>query len=374
MFLPPKGVSVKVVPRLLKPTPVDSFDEYLALGGGGGLRAAEVLGADAVLDELEASGLRGRGGAGFPTARKWRTVRANASLYERTTVVVNAAEGEPGTFKDRAVLRNDPYQVLEGALIAARVLDADQIVIATKHSFEREVARLTTAITEVRRRGWCEGIAVDLYEGPNEYLFGEETALLETIDGRYPFPRIAPPYRRGVQEIVTSTAAVSSGSGLSARVVMAGPNGTREAPPALVNNVETLANVTWILAKGPAWFRHVGTTDSPGTMICTVTGSTRRNGVAEIPLGSSLRDVLEHVGGGARPGRRTRGVLPGVANALVTDDLLDTPVSYEAFTSIGSGLGSAGFIVFDDHDDVVALVAGASHFLSVESCGQCTPC
>jgi NADH:ubiquinone oxidoreductase subunit F (NADH-binding) len=155
---------------------------------------------------------------------------------------------------------------------------------------------------------------------------------------------------------------------------MAGPNGTREAPPALVNNVETLANVTWVLAKGPAWFRHVGTTDSPGTMICTVTGSTRRNGVAEIPLGSSLRDVLEHVGGGARPGRRTRGVLPGVANALVTDDLLDTPVSYEAFTSIGSGLGSAGFIVFDDHDDVVALVAGASHFLSVESCGQCTPC
>ena len=164
---------MKVVPRLLKPTPVESFDEYLALGGGGGLRAAEVLGAGAVLDELEASGLRGRGGAGFPTARKWRTVRANASLYERTSVVVNAAEGEPGTFKDRAVLRNDPYQVLEGALIAARVLDADQIVIATKHSFEREVARLTTAITEVRRRGWCEGVAVDLYEGPNEYLFGE---------------------------------------------------------------------------------------------------------------------------------------------------------------------------------------------------------
>ncbi len=167
---------------------------------------------------------------------------------------------------------------------------------------------------------------------------------------------------------------MTSGSGYSARVVMAGPDEDLEAPPTLVDNVETLANVTWILAKGAGWFRGAGTPESAGTIVCTVTGSTRRHGVAEVPFGTPLREVIEQIGGGARTGRRLTAVLPGVSNAFVPARLFDTPVTYEAFKAIGSGLGSAGFIVFDDRDDLVAAAAGASRFLAVESCGQCVPC
>jgi len=363
-----------LVHRVLFPTPIGSLDEYVKVRGGGGLAAARKLSADEIIAEIAASGLRGRGGAGFPTGRKWRTVRDYASETERTSVVVNAAEGEPGTFKDRTILRNDPYQVLEGALIAARAVDAEQIIVGTKRSFTREVERLHAAISEVKAAGWCDGIEIEVFEGPNEYLYGEETALLETIDGRYPFPRIAPPYRRGVHEVVESAADVDTGSGLSAHVEMAGPGDGNVAPPALVDNVETLANVARILARGAEWFRTEGTPESPGTIVCTVTGSTVHAGVGEVIMGTPLREVIDAIGGGARPGRRIRAVLPGVSSGFISGAALDTPVSYEALAAIGSGLGSAGFVVFDDTDDLVAVAAGAARFLAVESCGQCSPC
>ena len=363
-----------LVHRVLHPTPLSSLDEYLKARGGLGLPAADRLGAESVIAELEASGLRGRGGAGFPTGRKWRTVRDYRSDLARTSVVVNAAEGEPGTFKDRTILRNNPYAVLEGALIAARVLDADAIIVATKEVFATEVARLRAAVVEITKAGWCDGINVEIFTGPKEYLYGEETALLETIDGRFPFPRIAPPYRRGVHEVFESSADREAESGLSAHVEMAAPDGDAEAPPTLVDNVETLANIPAILARGADWFRTEGTTASPGTIVCTVTGSTQRNGVGEVIMGTPLRDVIEAIGGGARPGREIRAVLPGVSNGFIAGDALDTPVSYEAMNAIGSGLGSGSFAVFDDLDDLVAVAAGASRFLAVESCGQCTPC
>jgi NADH-quinone oxidoreductase subunit F len=363
-----------LVHRVLYPTPIGTLDEYTAARGGKGLAAARQLRAEQIIDMIEASGLRGRGGAGFPTGRKWRTVRDYCSNFERTSVVVNAAEGEPGTFKDRTILRNDPYQVLEGALIAALAVDADQIIVATKQSFTPEVARLRAAVDEIKGAGWSDGIDVSIFEGPNEYLYGEETALLETIDGRYPFPRIAPPYRRGVREVVESAADLGTDSGLSAHVEMAGPDADTEAPPALVDNVETLANVARILARGADWFRTEGTPESPGTIICTVTGSTVRSGVGEVIMGTPLRDVIETIGGGARPGREIRAVLPGVSSPFITGAALDTPVSYEALAAIGSGLGSAGFVVYDDSDDLVAVAAGVARFLAVESCGQCSPC
>ena len=301
-------------------------------------------------------------------------MRDYRSEIERTSVVVNAAEGEPGTFKDRTILRNDPYQVLEGALIAARAVGADLIIIGAKRAFVIEVERMRTAISEVERTDWCDGIKIEVFEGPDEYLYGEETALLESIDGRYPFPRIAPPYRRGIREMVESPADFDTGSGLSAHVKMAGPTDASKAPPTLVDNVETLANVARILARGAEWFRTVGTAESPGTIVCTVTGSTRRHGVGEIIMGTPLWEVIDAIGGGARPGRRIRAVLPGVSNALIPASALDTPVSYEALAAIGSGLGSGGFVVFDDTDDLVAVVAGVARFLAVESCGQCSPC
>ena len=289
-----------LVHRVLYPTPIGSLDEYLEGAGGRVSRPRAGCPAEEIIAELEASGLRGRGGAGFPTGRKWRTVRDYCSNFERTSVVVNAAEGEPGTFKDRTILRNDPYQVLEGALIAARAVDADQIIVATK----RLVRDRDRAAARRDRRDQGRGLVgrrstISVFEGPNEYLYGEETALLETIDGRYPFPRIAPPYRRGVREVVESAADVDTDSGLSAHVEMAGPDADDEAPPTLVDNVETLANVARILARGAEWFRTEGTPESPGTIVCTVTGSTVRSGVGEVIMGTPLREVIDAIGGGA---------------------------------------------------------------------------
>ncbi len=363
-----------IVHRVLYPHPIADLDEYLERGGGKGLDVARTVEPVALIEELEASGLRGRGGAGFPTGTKWRTVAENRSPVLPTTVVVNGAEGEPGTFKDRTILRNDPYQVVEGALIAARAVGASTIIFGLKESFSEELGRLRGAIDELAAAGWADGIEIDVFEGPNQYLYGEETALLETLGGRYPFPRIAPPFRRGVTEVVETAEDTTSGSGLSAKVEMAGEGGDQAAPPTLVNNVETLANVPRIIARGADWFRTVGTEKSPGTIVCTVTGSTQRHGVGEVQMGTTLREVIDTIGGGVQPGRTITAVLPGTAQGFIPGTLLDTPVSYEGLDAIGSGLGSAGFMVFDDTVDLTSVAAGVSRFLAVESCGQCTPC
>src|SRR4051794_6789705 len=163
---------------------------------------------DDVIEVVDASGLRGRGGAGFPTGRKWRTVRENLSSTWPATVVVNGAEGEPGTFKDRTILRCNPYHVLEGALIAAHVVGAARVVVALKRAFSTEVARMRAAIGELTTAGWAGPIQLVVFEGPDAYLYGEETALLESLNGRMPFPRIAPPYRRGVLEVVETASDV----------------------------------------------------------------------------------------------------------------------------------------------------------------------
>ncbi|MDQ4096285.1 MAG: SLBB domain-containing protein [Actinomycetota bacterium] len=363
------------VHRVLPAEPLRTLDDYVATGGGKALEAARAVEPDVLIAEVEASGLRGRGGAGFPTGTKWRTVWENQSDTVATTVVVNAAEGEPGTFKDRTILRANPYHVIEGALIAARAVGATQVVIAMKQSFTTEVERVRSAIREVTEAGWIDPkVEMTVFEGPSEYLYGEETALLESLAGRQPFPRIAPPFRRGALEVVQTDEEAQSGSGLAAPVGMAGPEAESMAPPTLVNNVETIANVPGIIARGCEWFRSEGTEDSPGTMVCTVTGSVRRPGVGEVAMGTPLRAVIEEVAGGPRPGQRIVAVLPGVATGFVTEDQLDTPVSHDAMGEIRSGVGSAGFMVFDESDDIAAVAAGVSRFLAVESCGQCTPC
>jgi len=348
--------------------------DSVAAGGGEGLRAAASLSPDGVIAVVEDSGLRGRGGAGFPTARKWQTVRANEVPDAPASVVVNAAEGEPGSFKDRAILRADPYRVLEGALIAARAVGADSVTVATKHTFTAEIQRLRQAIGDVREAGWADDVTIDLVEGPSEYLFGEETALLEVIDGRYPLPRIAPPYRRGIVEVAEHPDHPHHESDSAAGVTLASATHETDAPPTLAGNVETFANIPAILAQGARWFREVGTDLSPGTIVCTVTGATRRHGVGEFPLGTPVRAVIEALGGGPREGREIVAVMSGVANPLLPATLLDTPASYEALSAAGSGLGAAGFIVYDDADDLVAVAAGVSRFLAVESCGQCARC
>jgi NADH:ubiquinone oxidoreductase subunit F (NADH-binding) len=349
---------------------VDGCDGH----AGEALDAARAVDPRAIVELIDAAGLRGRGGAGFPTGRKWRTVAANCTPLVPATVVVNAAEGEPGSFKDRTIVRRDPYRVLEGALIAAHAVGADSVIVATKASFTEEATLLRAAIEEVDRAGWTEGVPVTLFSGPGEYLYGEETALLEAIDGRPPFPRIAPPYREGVDEVFDEADDAASGTASAAHAELAGPTGETVAPPTLAGNTETFANVPGIVRNGADWFRALGTVDSPGTVVCTVTGDTMHAGVAEVELGTPLRAVLEQVGGGPRAGRAWVAAMSGVANAMLPAHAFDTPLSYEAMQAAGSGLGAAGFIVFDDSTDLAAVAAGVARFLAVESCGQCRHC
>ena len=317
------------------------------------MEVASAIAPEAIVATILESGLRGRGGAGFPTGRKWQTVAANAMGGPPATVIVNGAEGEPGTFKDRSILRHNPYQVIEGAFIAARAVHADRVIIALKGSFTVEVERTRAALAEMRAANVLPAaIGCSIFEGPDEYLYGEESALLETIDGRGPFPRVVPPYRIGLL-----------GDDPYRRV---------GAGPALVNNLETIANVPTIIACGADWFRSIGTPDSPGTVVCTVTGDLNRHGVGEVRMGTPLWHVLETIGGG--PLAPVKAVLSGVANPVIVGDQLDVPVSHEGMRSAGCGLGSAGFIVFAHPVDMVAVAAGVARFLSIESCGQCTPC
>jgi len=360
---------MSLISRTLPAQAVQTLDDYLDIGGGRGLAAARKLGPASVIDEVEASGLRGRGGAGFPTGVKWRTVAEFEADVLPTTVVVNGAEGEPGTFKDRTLLRANPFAVLEGAVIAALAVDADRVIVAVKETFTRERARLDAAIAEVRERtDWFDDVAVGVATGPSEYLFGEETALLEVLDGRPPFPRVTPPYRRGIDEMGRDPDSISAGGAELAEV---GPGGS---PPVLANNVETMANVAPLLAEGADWFRSLGTPESPGTIIVTISGATSRHGVAEVEMGTPLGEAIELIGGGPRAGRQLVAAISGVANPIVPAELFATPLTYEAMRSIGSGLGAAGFVVFDDETDMAAVAAGVSRFLAVESCGQCTPC
>jgi NADH:ubiquinone oxidoreductase subunit F (NADH-binding) len=207
--------------------------------------------------------------------------------------------------------------------------------------------------------------------GPREYLYGEETALLEVLDGREPFPRLAPPWRRGIDDVPLHPGGAVE---WSAAVEMATPESDFPVAPALVDNVETIANVPGILAEGADWFRELGTPESPGSIVCTISGRTARAGVAEVAMGTTLSSVIAAVGGGARPGRHLVAALSGVANALIPAAQFDTPLTYEAMQAIGSGLGAAGFIIFDDATDLVAVAHAVASFLAVESCGQCTPC
>jgi NADH:ubiquinone oxidoreductase subunit F (NADH-binding) len=334
--------------RVLDRDVVANLGAYEAGIGGEALRAARESEPVAVIEVVEAAGLRGRGGAGFPTGTKWRTV-AGLGGAEPATVVVNAAEGEPGTLKDRTLLRRNPYQVLEGALIAAHAIAADRVVVGLKRSAGQERQRVEAAIGELAAAGWLENIEIDCVGDSDRYLVGEETALLEVLNGRPPFPRLAPPYRDGADD-----------------------DDDGAAPATLVNNVETFANVPRVVLEGPDVFRSLGTEESSGTIVCTVSGRMPQAGVGEFELGTPLRAVIAELGGG--PTDRIVAVLSGTANPFLPAAGLDAPLSWEGLAAAGGGLGSAGFIVLDDEVDIVAAAHGVSRFLSVESCGQCTPC
>ena len=357
---------MRPVTIVLPAEPVTSLDQWLALGGGAGYERALELGPGGTVQEVSLSGLRGRGGGGFPTGRKWSLIRQEERSAGDRYVVCNGAEGEPGTFKDRPILRRNPYQVVEGVAIAAFAVGATAAFIAVKERFEPELAALRRAVEEMVEAGMAGQVPIRIVTGPDHYLFGEEKGLLQVVEGDAPLPRLFPPYIHGLF-------ATAPQMGWSARPGDVDTE-TPRSNPTLVNNVETLATVPHVLSRGPEWYRSIGTEQSPGTIVCAVVGDVVRPGYAEVEMGTPLREVIDEVGGGVAPGRQVRAVYSGVANPVLTSDHLDAPVSFEGLAAAGGGLGSAGFIVYDDTADMVAVAKTFSRFLHVESCGQCPAC
>ena len=333
---------------LLAAEPVASLESYRDAGGGRGLETAHRIGPAETAAVVRASGLRGRGGAGFPTGIKWESARTADGTNR--TVVCNAAEGEPGTFKDRALIRANPYQLIEGLAVAALAVGAERAFIAVKARFETERFALERASGEMGRAGLLGDLTVAIVSGPDDYLFGEETALLEVIEGADPLPRLYPPYVQGLFE------------------------GRDEQHPTVVNNVETLANVPHIVRNGSDWFRSFGTDTVPGTTVATIGGDVLVETVVEVEMGTPLSVLVYGFGGGLAPGRNPAVIANGVSNRPLTPDQLDVPMDFDSMSAAGSGYGSGGFTVYDDSVCVIQVAAALSRFLAEASCGQCPPC
>lgn len=334
---------------LLPDHPYQNLSAYRQVNGEA-LAKAQKMSAQEIIEELKSAQLRGRGGAGFPTGMKWHTIFSDPC--EKKFVVVNAAEGEPGTFKDRMVMRKNPFALIEGALIAAHVLNTSEIYICIKGSFHLEINRLLSAINEFKSSGLMDGVNINLVAGPEDYLYGEEKAMLNVIEGIGPLPREAhyPPYVMGLFSTPTSS------------------------NPALVNNVETYARVPEIILKGAKSFSSIGTDETKGPFICTISGDIKTEGVFEIIPGMTLREILYQYGGGPREGREFKAILNGVSSKVLTNDELDVSLDYNEMAKIGSWPGSCSFIVYDDSRSAVRIAQEAALFLYDESCNQCPPC
>lgn len=332
------------------------IEPYLRLGGyGAWQKCLKDLSGEEIVHELKRSGLRGRGGAGFPTGTKWDKV-LNHRIKERY-FVCNAGEHEPGTFKDRYLVKHYPHQLLEGCLIAAHTVDAKASFIYLNHEYKEERANLLKAMEQARDRGFLGNnilgtgvnLEIELFDGQGSYVAGEETAMLESMQGRPAMPRQKPPF-------------YPTDFGLYGK-------------PTLVNNVETLCNIPRILEKGADWFTQIGTERCPGTMLFSLSGAVNKPGVYELPLGSPLRRLIEDHGGGVPGGRKVKAVFPGGPSfSMVTADQLDLPMDFDSLKKAGTGLGSAGVIVVDDATCMVAQTLHYSNFFKLESCGQCPSC
>jgi NADH-quinone oxidoreductase subunit F len=335
--------------RILPESPYSSYASYLDKNGPSAVLKARGLSPQAIVDEIRQSGLRGRGGAGFPTGMKWKTLLDHPCPTRY--VVCNAGEGEPGTFKDRYLLRKNPYAVLEGLCIAAHVVGAKTIYIGIKATFEIESQRLKQAIHEMRTAEVISDIDIEVSLGPGEYLFGEEKAMLNQIESGLPLPREVhyPPYEKGLFAKPES------------------PN------PTLVNNVETFAHVPAIVRDGAGGFRALGTVDTPGTVLYTISGDAKRPGVYELDAGVTLRKLMYEVAGGPLKDE-IKAVLSGFSAGVIAGNELDTPADFGSLSAIGSGLGSAGFIALDSKRSMVRVAQSVARFLYVESCNQCPAC
>jgi len=327
---------------------------YLAAGGYEGWKKALTMAPDAVTREVTDSELRGRGGAGFPTGRKWSFVPKDhpGPRY----LICNADESEPGTFKDREIIEHDPHQVIEGVAIASYAIGAKTAYIYIRGEFVRWARILEEAIEEARRAGFLgknvlgSGFDLDVWvhRGAGAYICGEETALLESLEGKRGFPRLKPPFPAVVGAF---------------------------GKPTVVNNVETLACVPHIMTRGAHWFASIGRPRNTGPKLFSVSGHVNRPGVYELPLGVTFREIIYEHCGGIRGGRKLKAFFPGGTSApIMTAAEVDVQADFDACAQAGTMLGSGGVIVLDETVDMVEAAANVAHFYAHESCGQCTPC
>lgn len=328
--------------------PITRLADYREAGGLGGLEVARSVGPDAVIAALEASRLRGRGGAAFPVARKWRAV---AEAAERTglapVVVVNADEGDPGAYVDRRLLEDDPHAVLEGMAIAAHAVGATTALVYVRAEYPAARAAVAAAIDEATAEGAFGKLAVAVVDGHGSYVCGEETALIEAIEGRRPQVRPRPPY--------------PAEHGLHGR-------------PTLVQNVETLVSVPWILRHGGDAYAALGHGTSRGTKALSLSSLFARPGLYEVELGVPLRHVVEDLGGGLAEGTLGGVIVGGPLVGIVPPTLLDTLLTVDDLRAVGADLGHGGVVAFDERTPVMELAHHVFAFAAAESCGTCTPC
>lgn len=351
----PSCKEVRVVLRNIGRIHPDNIEDYISTDGYAALgQVLSSMTAEQVLGEIEASGLRGRGGAGFPTARKWSFAR-NAPGEEKF-VICNGDEGDPGAFMNRRVLEGDPHAVLEGMIIAGYVIGARQGYVYVRAEYPHAVRALRAAIAQARDYGLLGenlfdsgfDFDIEIRMGAGAFVCGEETALMRSIEGQRGIPHPRPPY--------------PATHGLWGK-------------PTVINNVETLANVPQIILKGGEWFASMGTEKSKGTKTFTVAGKAERTGLIEVPLGITIREIVYDVGGGIAEGKAFKAVQTGgPLGGCIPEQYLDLPVDYESLAATGSIMGSGGFVVMDEDVCMVDIARFFVEYATDESCGQCTPC
>ena len=332
-----------------------SLDSALAAGGfRSAVKALTTMTPGEVCDEVTAAGLRGRGGAGFPTGQKWRI--AHDQPRAQKYLICNADEGDPGAFMDRAVLESDPFRVIEGMVIAAYAIGATKGYVYCRAEYPLAIERLREAIFQCRSAGLLGrnilGSLVDfditIKQGAGAFVCGEETAILASIEGGRGMPRPRPPYP-----------------------AVAGLHGK----PTVLNNVETLANVPPLVGRGAAWFNDLGMGDAAGTKVFALSGRVRNTGLVEVPVGVPLRDIVYGIGGGAPVGHAIKAVqIGGPSGGCIPDDLLDVSTDYGTLQELGAMMGSGGMVVMDERTCMVDVAKFFMEFIRAESCGKCTPC
>jgi NADH-quinone oxidoreductase subunit F len=324
------------------------IDAYRKAGGFSALRKARGMAPDDVIAEIETSGLRGRGGAFFPTGRKWAFVPKPDQLPKPHYLVVNADESEPGSFKDREIMLRVPFRFLEGCLIAAHGIQSQHVFVYIRGEYEREFEILRDSLEAIRKADLLGDVTVVVHRGAGAYICGEETALLESLEGKRGQPRTKPPF--------------PAIAGLY-------------AAPTAVNNVESITTVTSVFELGAAEYAKLGVENSTGTRVFSLSGDVVNPGNYELPHGISMRELIYDVGGGVPNGRELKAIIPGGSStAVLTADDIDVKMDFTSLVEAGSSIGSAGVIVIDDRCCMVQLGIRVSQFYEHESCGKCTPC